>query len=368
MDQLAQRIGIGQAARHRGGRGRGLGRNLAQGDPAIAGETPVGRLERRNAAELPLARHRSVARRRRSRHRETAPAWRRRALPPRRRGRRHDPGRARSIGRSTARAGRHRPRRSLRPARIPSETAPAIPAGASRDARSAVVARRGCDGGARSARPLRSATVRADRPPWDRFGLQAAGGSISSSVRSTGGAAEISGCKVSTKRRVSSSASDSSARHWAGSSVAAASTGADTASLSDAKYSSSPSGRGSAATARAGGGAQPSSTLAASERIAARASATTAFALFDPARATRSTSCRQRTAESWRSPAGWFNTVSRRSSNRTFCPVSSRRTGRWVYAEGRRAKAAALNHPETGQCRRRRATRRTRRYASSLWT
>ena len=47
----------------------------------------------------------------------------------------------------------------------------------------------------------------------------------------------------------------------------------------------------------------------------------TGLALLGPARATRSTSCRQRTAASWRSLAGWFNTVRRRSSNRTESPI-----------------------------------------------
>ena len=62
------------------------------------------------------------------------------------------------------------------------------------------------------------------------------------------------------KRCVSSSAAAWSAVHWLGSSVAAASTGADTERLSDAKYSSRPSGRGSAATARAAAARSCSST------------------------------------------------------------------------------------------------------------
>ena len=57
------------------------------------------------------------------------------------------------------------------------------------------------------------------------------------------------GWRVSTKRRVSSSATASSVRHCGGSSVAAASTGAETLSWSDAKYSSRPTGKGRPATA-----------------------------------------------------------------------------------------------------------------------
>ena len=90
---------------------------------------------------------------------------------------------------------------------------------------------------------------------------------------------------------------------------------------------------GSAATARAAAARSASSTLAESLRIESSASATIGLALLGPARATRSTSCRQRTAVSWRSLAGWFRTVSNRSSNRTGFPASSRRTEYRLYAD-----------------------------------
>ena len=65
------------------------------------------------------------------------------------------------------------------------------------------------------------------------------------------------------------------------------------------------------------------SIAGASARMVSRACATIGLSLSGPARATRSTSWRHRTAASCRSPAGWLNTVSRRSSKRTFQPNPS---------------------------------------------
>ena len=62
----------------------------------------------------------------------------------------------------------------------------------------------------------------------------------------------------------------------------------------------------------------------ASRRMVSRAWAKLGPVEFDPARATRSTSCRQRTAISRRSAAGWLRTVIRRSSKRTRESGSSR--------------------------------------------
>src|SRR6185369_2677311 len=84
--------------------------------------------------------------------------------------------------------------------------------------------------------------------------------------------------------------------------------------------------------ARAAAARSGSSTFFDSARIDSNACATTGLELLGPARATRSTSCLQRTAVSWRSLAGWFRTVNNRSSNRTGFPHPPRRTDHRLYA------------------------------------
>ena len=154
------------------------------------------------------------------------------------------------------------------------------------------------------------------------------------------------------KRRVSSSAIARSDCHCCGSSVAAASTGAETVSRSDAKYSSRPSGSGQRGDGPRGGGAQRlrrrsahrrgSHSSACGDRRAARCwsrrarRGRPAAASAPPHRGGRS--------------AGWLRTVSRRSSNRTGDSVSSRRTVHRLYASVYDAlRRHVLNHPETGQ-------------------
>ena len=152
----------GSASRSLGGaRPQRRGRLLAQRNPAIAGEAPVGRLERRNSADLPFARHRPVAGdgergvAERRAHREGA----------------HDllvDAIAVAVLRPGDRAADQRPaRRALDPGDL--AAGPAFPAeqrrralrGSPRPSAGAGLRARGCGGGARSARRLRAATGRA---------------------------------------------------------------------------------------------------------------------------------------------------------------------------------------------------------------
>jgi hypothetical protein len=57
VDELAQRIGVGQQSRLAEAPGIHLAVRFTKRDPAIAGETPVGGLERRHSADFPFAGH-----------------------------------------------------------------------------------------------------------------------------------------------------------------------------------------------------------------------------------------------------------------------------------------------------------------------
>ena len=103
------------------------------------------------------------------------------------------------------------------------------------------------------------------------------------------------------KWRVSSSAAPSNRLPFVGSSLAAARTAPKPQGCPTAKYSSRPSGKGNAATARAAAARSGSSTLAGFVRIDLERVGDDGLCAVRPARATRSTSWRQRTAASWRS-------------------------------------------------------------------
>ncbi len=143
-----------------------------------------------------------------------------------------------------------------------------------------------------------------------------------------------------------------SACHCVLSSVAAASTGAHTARRSDANVSQEARGSGIAATARAAAARRSSATLGRSERISSIARATIGLAPLGPARAIRSTSCRQRTAASWRSASRLVKhgqqaiiVTHRRFSN------PEKRNRPPALTHGNYALKIWINDPETGRPR-----------------
>ena len=207
----------------------------------------------------------------------------------------------------------------------------------------------------RRRRSIRATTSLSDgtgRPPSPaaRFIGAAARPAFRSGPAAAGAAS--SGWSVSTKRRVSSSADrEQRAATAPGRASRRPAPAPRPPGCRTAKYSSRPSGSGKRRDGARRGGAQ-SLVDHRAHRPGSRpsASATSGLALFDPARATRSTSCRQRTAASWRSPAGWFSTVSRRSSKRTRVPIPPDASVRRLYAMVYIALSRrCFNHPETGQ-------------------